>query len=128
MKTGNGFVSNSSTTSFICDVCDEMIAGRDMCIDDAEMFKCENGHTVCDSHAIVPKNKSFWEILEDSDEDRHEARYKVSKDFCPLCQMQKVSKKDLAKYYDKEYRQKKEVIKEIQGRFKTYEEFTNFVE
>lgn len=50
MKIRIGFVSNSSSSSFICDVCGEDVSGMDMCLSDAEMHQCKNGHTICDSH------------------------------------------------------------------------------
>ncbi len=50
MKIRNGFVSNSSSSSFTCDVCGETQSGMDLGISEAGMFECENGHTVCETH------------------------------------------------------------------------------
>ena len=50
MKIRIGFVSNSSSSSFLCDFCGNDASGWDMCLTDAEMFMCENGHTICLSH------------------------------------------------------------------------------
>lgn len=47
-----GFVSNSSSSSFICDVCGYETSGWDMCLGEAEMFECENGHTCCYEHLL----------------------------------------------------------------------------
>ena len=47
MKKRKGFVSNSSSSSFVCDVCGNDVSGMDMCLDEAEMAECKNGHTVC---------------------------------------------------------------------------------
>ena len=52
MKTRNGFVSNSSSTSFTCDVCGEEQSGMDLSRSDAGMQECTNGHTFCDSHEL----------------------------------------------------------------------------
>ena len=58
MKVRTGFVSNSSSSSFICDVCGEEAIGRDISLQDAEMFECENNHYVCNSHRLeVDKEK-----------------------------------------------------------------------
>ena len=48
MKIRNGFVSNSSSSSFICDVCGHVESGWDMSM--SEMYECTNGHTFCESH------------------------------------------------------------------------------
>lgn len=50
MKTRSGFVSNSSSTSFTCDVCGTSEAGYDMCLSDCGMCNCRNGHTFCEDH------------------------------------------------------------------------------
>jgi len=44
MKIRNGFVSNSSSSSFTCAVCGEDHSGMDLCLSECEMFECENGH------------------------------------------------------------------------------------
>lgn len=51
MKTRNGFVSNSSSSSFTCDICGNDVSGMDMSLSEAEMIRCENQHTICESHA-----------------------------------------------------------------------------
>jgi len=53
MKIRNGFVSNSSSSSFTCDVCGETQSGMDMSRSEAGMIECENGHTLCESHQIA---------------------------------------------------------------------------
>lgn len=50
MKTRNGFVSNSSSSSFICQVCGEEASGMDLSMSDAGMCKCYNDHVFCESH------------------------------------------------------------------------------
>lgn len=53
MKVRKGFVSNNSSSSFICEICGESASGWDMCLDQAEMFICEEcGTTQCLSHQI----------------------------------------------------------------------------
>jgi hypothetical protein len=51
MKTRYGFVSNSSSTSFTCDVCGTTESGMDASACDFEMTQCINGHCFCDCHA-----------------------------------------------------------------------------
>lgn len=50
MKIRNGFVSNSSSSSFICDVCEEEVSGWDAGYRDFDMTQCQGGHIFCDGH------------------------------------------------------------------------------
>ena len=50
MKIRNGYVSNSSSSSFVCDICRAEYSGMDACLDDAGMYSCENGHIICEDH------------------------------------------------------------------------------
>ena len=53
MKIRNGFVSNSSSSSFTCEVCgfsEETYDGSG----EYEWFTCENGHTFCEKHKRKP--------------------------------------------------------------------------
>ena len=45
MKIRTGFVSNSSSSSFICEVSGEDYSGMDAGLEDAEMYQCTAGHT-----------------------------------------------------------------------------------
>lgn len=57
MKIRNGFVSNSSSSSFVCNICGEVETGYDCSLDELEMAECEHGHVFHKSHA----NKDFFE-------------------------------------------------------------------
>lgn len=62
MKIRQGFVSNSSTTSFTCDVCGRTEAYHDSIhYTDLDFFKCENGHGLYEEHRIwhevIPERK-----------------------------------------------------------------------
>ena len=51
MKIRNGFVSNSSSSSFVCDVCGSTESGMDASPHDFDMETCCGGHTFCMDHA-----------------------------------------------------------------------------
>ena len=44
MRKRFGFISNSSSSSFICDVCGGAEGGYDVCLDDVNMTCCVKGH------------------------------------------------------------------------------------
>jgi len=50
MKIRKCFVSNSSSSSYICDICGEEVSGYDLSLEDIEMFECENNHIFCEEH------------------------------------------------------------------------------
>jgi len=60
MKIRKGFVSNSSSSSFTCDVCGETAAGFDISLTDFDMWQCQNDHISCDKH--FKKNLNSFEV------------------------------------------------------------------
>ena len=50
MKLRKGFVSNSSSSSYICDLCGRAEAGYDNGPQDFGMVECEKYHTMCEEH------------------------------------------------------------------------------
>lgn len=57
MKIRSGFVSNSSSSSFVCDLCGNAESGYDMSIQDADMFRCTDcGKEYCISHKLSPSD------------------------------------------------------------------------
>ncbi len=53
MKFRNGFVTNSSSSSFTCEVCGDTESGYDISYEDAGMIQCENcGAVFCEHHKI----------------------------------------------------------------------------
>ena len=46
MKIRQGFVSNSSSSSFVCDISGRVESGWDMSMSDAGMYECVNCHTI----------------------------------------------------------------------------------
>lgn len=58
MKIRTGFVSNSSSSSFVCDFCGNDVSGWDASLSEAEMFQCINGHTICLNHLTEEEKES----------------------------------------------------------------------
>jgi len=61
MKIRTGFVSNSSSSSYVCYVCGEAETVYDGNLSESGLMECEEGHVFCDSHALeyVPEKKVF---------------------------------------------------------------------
>jgi len=128
MKIRTGFVSNSSSSSFVCEVCGEEYSGFDAGLLEAEMSECERGHVFCDSH-MSPESKILSdeekkafiieafglegdeavkasqldsEVLDAQYEEALEEaddRYSVDKSRCPLCTFHRPNDKQLVKYF-----------------------------
>lgn len=121
MKVRIGFVSNSSSSSFVCDVCGEEQSGWDMCLSEAEMSECVNGHTFCNDHKIEAPDV---EVNEDEDNDDS---YDVPADKCPCCTFQVVSNWDLINFLLKEKGMTRdEVAKLLKEKFANYDEFREY--
>ena len=128
MKYRKCHVTNSSSSSFVCDICGRVESGWDMGINEAEMYECVNGHTFCWDEAlinygdkedlirmileegwnktysrdIIPEeklNNMEWEDLMEFTENG----YCVPEGFCPICNFIEYSESDLSKYLLKEY-------------------------
>jgi superoxide dismutase len=144
MKVRQSFVSNSSSCSFICDVCKEHAEGHDLCIQDAEMFQCENGHTSCQSHdedfddklhqwsrgeaiSHIKENKLDESQLEMYEQDfYYEAFYDVPAECCSLCSFETISDRDELAYYRQKFEvSKKETAQKLKTQFGSFERFKN---
>lgn len=113
MKLRSYFVSNSSSSSFVCDFCGRDASGWDLCMDEAEMFECVNGHTVCKDHAVV-----------ELDEDSEDSNYDVPVKHCPICQFEKILPNDMVSYLTKKFNvTEEEVCLEIKERYKKFTDF-----
>lgn len=57
MKFRKDFVTNSSSSSYVCEICGRTESGFDMCLSDCEMMECVNGHVFCCDEALEQPTK-----------------------------------------------------------------------
>jgi hypothetical protein len=57
MKFRTSFVTNSSSSSFVCEICGRTESGWDLCLSECEMMECVNGHIFCCDEVIEMPTK-----------------------------------------------------------------------
>lgn len=133
MKFRKTFVTNSSSSSYVCEICGRTESGWDLGLSECEMMECVNGHVFCCDEALERPsvknmiqmimenewNKDRWDIgygrdctyeeLLKMDEDElwsfccESEYYEVPECVCPICQFIEYSEYDLSAYLLKEY-------------------------
>lgn len=62
MKIRKGFISNSSSSSFICDICGTMESGYHSSASELGFAELPCGHTICESEVISISDEEFEEF------------------------------------------------------------------
>ena len=57
MKFRKDFVTNSSSSSYVCEICGRSESGWDLGLSECEMYECVNGHIFCCDEALEKPNK-----------------------------------------------------------------------
>lgn len=107
MKTRKSFVANSSSSSFVCEICGDSEVYYDS-VSDVGGCYCVNGHCICEEHLLNDD--------ELSDEEQDNADYSNSKpaSSCPICTFQCYSEPEMVQYLKKIYGvSEQEVFEEI---------------
>ena len=151
MKFRNGFVSNSSSSSYICDTCGQDYIGYDIELSDINMNICCNGHTFCDEHITnclkigdkfnteyglyevitINKEKDIYnikmesgKIIETPFSDIEFERSELPEQLCPFCNLKDITLANMVKYLQSKVKMDKhEIINEIQSKCDTYYKF-----
>ena len=131
MKKRLGFISNSSSSSFVCDCGHPVTIDDGYDLQDVNIEKCENGHYICND--CLPENLDHYHHsekyieLEDYDEDGYLRL--IKKSHCPYCTLEKISEFDLKLFLFKKYSlNEKSILKEIKTVFKNYDNFKKYID
>jgi len=121
MKIRKGFVSNSSSSSFICDVCGEKFTGYDASPSEFGCSVCPNEHIICSDHLKDTPDIDPELLFENGCEHEFDrstmkfcpecgskARVEIDTDGfdlhplqCPVCRLDIYSEHEMAKYLEK---------------------------
>lgn len=122
MKYRKDFVTNSSSSSFVCEICGRVDGGFDVSLYDVGMVECCYGHVFCEDEMLIISRKELVEyittrydykkgdVADISDSDLpdfflhiDDVRYDIPEKMCPICSFVEYSESDLANYLLKKY-------------------------
>ena len=155
MKIRTSFVSNSSSSSYVCDITGEAFEVNDGCFWDVGLRHCVNGHTYKEEFALasIAENLTKDDMLKALEErtdskreckrlrdltiDELRAEYRevtgtdgeeVPENCCPICTLNEVPIPLLVAYLLKEARAtRKETTEIIKHRFGTFDKFAKYI-
>lgn len=79
MKFRKDFVTNSSSSSYVCEICGRTESGWDIGLSECEMMECVNGHVFCCDEALGKPSKEVMvkTILENEWNKVHKYNWKA---------------------------------------------------
>ena len=100
MKIRTGFISNSSSSSFVCDVCGSIESGMDASLSNFDMSSCVNGHSFHNNCAEMGKVKiDMKQSCIDYINNRDKKYYTIEENLEELKQLETIDKDDLEDYW-----------------------------
>ena len=155
MKIRQGFVSNSSSSSFTCDICGDVSDGYDLDMEEAGVYECVNGHCFCEDHMngkieidMVAVKKfclenagqgySKEEVLEMKNDELVDFatewdylcddRYSCPAEKCPICSFLNVNVNEAYMFLlHRISLSEEQLLKDIKEQFKDYDTFQKFL-
>ena len=116
MKIRIGFISNSSSTSYVCEICYLAESAWDSCsLEELGFCECTNGHIICLDHMLFETT--------DRDED-----HMIPAKACPICQLKELPDPMVVSYLRARLKMNKDdILKDIKNTFGTYDKFRKFL-
>ncbi len=127
MKVRTGFVSNSSSSSFMCNLCGAEGSGWDAYPAQFGWATCENWHNICT--CCLEEGDNNINVTSDVVDDPDEGPL-LKKEKCPVCQMKNVDKTIEAKLLRKLFQMStdEQIFSLLKKRgVSTYEELKEFL-
>lgn len=90
MKISIGFISNSSSSSFVCEICGRTESGWDIGLSEYEFVRCVNDHIFCEDEILD---------VEPPSENPKEYEDEIPECQCPICNFSEPSYPDLKRYF-----------------------------
>lgn len=84
MKFRTDYVTNSSSSSYVCEICGRTVSGWDMGLSECEMMECVNGHVFCCDEALEkPTKKEMIKMIIENEwnKERWDSQIRGHRDF-----------------------------------------------